>query len=153
MNKPKKALLWILNILQKHNCPYQISGGFAANIYGSNRPLADIDIEIPHEKFHKIIKEIEPFILQGPNHFKDENWDLYFAKIEYEGQKIDLCDGNLKITSHKTGEIVLNGVDFSKAVPKEIFGIEVQVIPKELLITYKEALGRDVDIEDIKQIT
>ena len=31
------ALKWIVGILNKHNIPYRIGGGFAAKMYGSSR--------------------------------------------------------------------------------------------------------------------
>ena len=44
--KTVDALRWIVGILEKKNILYQISGGFAAKLYGSSRPLNDIDIDI-----------------------------------------------------------------------------------------------------------
>ena len=54
MVKGKKALLWIVRILNKNNVPYQIEGGLAAIYYGSKRDLVDIDIFIPSFGFKKI---------------------------------------------------------------------------------------------------
>lgn len=53
MNKVKEALSWITNLLQKYNIPFQIAGGLAAQAYGSNRKLHDIDIDIPEIDFQK----------------------------------------------------------------------------------------------------
>jgi hypothetical protein len=40
------ALRWIIGILDRHNIQYQITGGFAAKLYGSSREVNDIDIDI-----------------------------------------------------------------------------------------------------------
>ena len=153
MEKTEKALRWILGILEKHKVTYQISGGFAAKLHGATRELADIDIEVPHEVFSKIMDEVKPFIFWGPTRFQDENWDLVYAKIEYGGQKVDITDGgSLKIIDGKTKEVVLRKIDFSDFIEKEIFGMRVKVIPKEKLIRYKSVLGRDVDKLDIEQM-
>lgn len=152
MEKTEEALRWILGILKKHESPYLIVGGFATKLYGATRELADIDLEIPHDKFQEIIEEVRPYIL-GPERFQDDSWDLIYAKLEYERQKIDIYDGNsLKITDNRTKEVVVNGIDFSTPVQKEIFGMSVNVIPKGTLIRHKSALRRDIDKMDIEQI-
>lgn len=153
MKKAKEALQWILGILEKHNSLYEISGGLAAITYGSKRELADIDIDIPSDKFREVVEEVKPYIFQGPDWYHDKNWDLFYAKLEYAGQKIDICDGDsFKIVDDKTGEIVIDGIDFSELETREVFGIKVFVMPKEKLIRYKSVLGRDVDKLDIQQI-
>lgn len=154
MAETEKALRWILGVLEKHKSRYLITGGFAARLYGSKRGLADIDIEVPHDKFPNIIADVRPYIFLGPERFQDKNWDLVYAKLEYAGQKIDICDGDsLKIIDDKTGRIVINGLDFSAPATKVVFGIRVSVIPKEILIRYKSVLDRDVDRADIAQIS
>jgi len=148
----KKALNWILSILKKYDSTYQITGGLAAIAHGAKRELVDIDIEVPHSTFQHIISEVRPYIFWGPARYQDKNWDLFYAKLEYAGQKIDICDGDsLKIVDDK-GKYILNGIDFSESETKEVFGVEVSVMPKEKLIRYKSVLGRDVDKRDIEEL-
>ena len=42
MKDTESSFRWIINILQNNNIPFQIEGGFASRLYGSNRELADI---------------------------------------------------------------------------------------------------------------
>jgi len=150
MRNTEKALKWIVKILRKHNAPFQISGGFAAKLYGSKRDLADIDIEVSQKHFKQIVPEIKPYIFFGPDWFHDKNWTLFYAKLKYEDQKIDFCEGEtLKIIDDKTGKVVIDGIDFSECEMKEAFGIKIPVMPKEKLIAYKKVLDRDVDRADV----
>ena len=86
----EKALKWIVNILKKHRVPFQIAGGFAAHIYGAKRPVNDIDLDIPEEKFKTILPDIEKYVTFGPNRLKDEKWDLDLIVLNYAGQMIDI---------------------------------------------------------------
>lgn len=85
----KRALEWIVGVLRKRQIPFQISGGCAAKIYGSQRELNDIDIDIPRDCFEKIIVDVKPFLIYGPSQYKDGKWDLYLMTLNYAGQEID----------------------------------------------------------------
>lgn len=152
MKDTKEALKWITDILQKHDIPFQITGGFAANIYGTKRELADIDIEIPAAAFDDVFAEVRDYIIYGPENYKDENWDLLLMTLKYKGQEVDICDSNPKIFNKLTGEWDETSVDLSKAVLKEVFGIQIPVVPIEDLIKYKKKLGREVDLIDVKEM-
>jgi hypothetical protein len=149
-NTAHAALMWITNIISKHNISYQIAGGLAARAYGSTRPLIDIDIDIPKEGFNKIIDEVRAFITFGPTQYKDETWDIYLMTLNYNGQEIDISDANsFKIYNKLRGAWNEFHTDFSKVSYIDIYGSSQPVIPRDELITYKRILARLVDQLDL----
>lgn len=152
MKNTEGALIWIVNILDSKKVQFQVTGGFAAKLYGSPRELADIDIDINDDDFEKIIDEVRPYIIFGPEQFKDENWDLRLMTLEYEGQVVDIC-GEATIFDKNNKEWILIKTDFSNCNYINIYSLDVPVISKESLVNYKNKLLRDVDVEDIKALT
>jgi len=71
--------------LGEHLIPFHISGGFAANIHGSNRPLSDI--EIPYEKIFESIDYVRKFTIDGQERYKDKESDLLLMTLKYKGQE------------------------------------------------------------------
>ena len=65
-----------------------ISGGFAARLYGATRDLADIDIDIPEDRFAELIPQVKEYIKLGPARYKDDNWDLFLMTL-YSLMRID----------------------------------------------------------------
>lgn len=63
----EKAFKWIVGILEKHDVPFQVTGGLAARVYGSTRALNDIDIDISDDDLDKIFPDVEEHIIFGPN--------------------------------------------------------------------------------------
>ncbi len=149
--KTINALKWIVEILNRKNIPYQISGGFAAKIYGSTRLLNDIDIDIPEDRFVDLVEEVRPYIVFGPKHYKDDKWDAYLMTLNFTGQEIDI-DGayEVKVSSKDRTEWVHIPVDFSKVNKMEVEGIVVNVISPMNLVKYKQHLDGDHQVEDIK---
>lgn len=146
----KEALIWITNIIQKHNIPFQIVGGLAAIAYGSKRPLADIDIEIPEDSFVKIQDEVSSYITFGPTQYKSEGWDLLLMTLNYKGQEIDLSGAyKTKIYSSNEKVWVTLDVDLSKVNHINIYGINLPVIRRDELIAYKKILSRPIDLQDL----
>ena len=154
MNKSQVALIWITNILNSHKVPFQISGGLAAKIYGSPRPLNDIDIDIPDANFPDILEEVKPYITYGPEQYKNPKWDALTITLDYYGQEIDITGATKGKMSNKQETAWLPiACDFNKVVYKEILGVKVPVISKEDLINYKKELGGDHQLFDIEAIS
>ncbi len=85
----KEALLWIIQILNDKKIPYQIVGGLAARLHGVDRPLADIDFDIPIEYASDLVNFLSPYISKPFKHYIEELWD-----IEYTPLSIDFRSGN-----------------------------------------------------------
>lgn len=152
-NDSKLAFIWIINVLKNLNVPFQITGGLAAIAYGAVRPLVDIDIDIPEEKFDLVKVEVGDFIVYGPNQFKDESWDLMLMTLNYHGQQIDLSGAfETRICNRITKKWQRFPADFSTAEIKSIFDMEVPVIAKGDLLHYKKLLLRPVDLIDVEHI-
>jgi len=152
--KTKEAFTWIIGILRQHRIPFHISGGFAANIYGSKRPLADIDIEVPDNKISIIKDDVKGFIIYGPKRYKDERFDLLLMTLRYKGQEIDICGiDSQKLFNKKTGKWEKESIDLSKATRKKAYGHLVPIIPLKNLIRYKKKIARDVDRKDVNALS
>jgi hypothetical protein len=153
MKNTEKAFHWIIDILQKQEIVYKISGGFAATIHGSTRALADIDIEMSDADIRRLEPFVKAYITYGPEQYRDADWDLLLMTLQYEGQVIDMASTNAKIFNKETGEWERLCADLTRIEIKEVYGKQVPVETKEGLIAYKKKLGRDVDIEDVRQLT
>ena len=147
------AFKWIVGLLQRHSVPFQIGGGFAARLYGSERELHDIDIGIPDNRFEELFPDIQEFVTYGPDRYSDEQWDLKLMSLKYRGQEIDLAGRDtIKFFDEERREWVPGYRELSNSEMKEAFGISVPIIPKEALVAYKRKLGRDVDLADVAAI-
>lgn len=149
----KIALQWITDILKKYGIPFQITGGLAAIAYGATRPLEDIDIDIPEDQFDVFKNDVKEFIRFGPERFKSDRWDLLLMTLNYRGQEIDISGAyDTQILNASTGHWQKLQENLEMATVKNIFGLDLPVIPLEKLIHYKKALARDVDLMDIQEI-
>jgi hypothetical protein len=151
MKLTKEALIWITNILNSHQIPFQIVGGLAVMAYGSSRELYDIDIEMPDECIEKIHPEVLPYITFGPDQLKGERWDLFLMTLNYKGQEIDLSGAyTTKIYSIKDKIWITLDADLSKVNYLNVYDVNLPVINRAALIAYKKILSRPVDLLDIE---
>ena len=154
MKNTEGAFHWIVSVLKKYDIPFQITGGLAAKVYGSKRPLNDIDIDIPDDRFEDITPDVNRYITYWSSRYKDERWDLLLMTLNYEGQKIDISGGStMRICDSRTNEWCLYPTDFSRFEEREIFGLVVPVVCKEDLINYKRMLVGEHQKEDIDSIS
>lgn len=146
-----EALRWVVDILKNNNVSFQLTGGFAAKLYGSTRELADIDIDIEENGFEKIFDEVKDYIIYGPKQYKDSNWDLMLMTLKYKNQIIDIA-GEEKIFDHEKKVWIQQRLDFTNGTYFTMYDLNVPVIPEEKLINYKKKINREVDIEDVKEL-
>lgn len=153
--KTLSALHWIIPILNKHDIPYRIGGGFAAHIYGSSRPINDIDFSLPGIHFPGIVSEVSEYITSGPKHYKNEKWDCDTLSLNYQGQEIDITDIDTLRMSNKEKTMWFQTIDhFRKfdTIPVEIGGMTVSLIDPRDLIAYKKHLDGDHQLVDIEAV-
>jgi hypothetical protein len=153
MKNTEAAFKWIVGLLKKYDIPFQVSGGFAARLYGSQRALADIDIGIPDSRFEELFPDIKQYLIYGPEHYQDNEWDLQLMILKYENQKIDIAGRDtIMIFDKSQGIWIPAHRDMTTSVDMEVYGTMVPVIPKEAMIAYKKKIAREVDIEDVQQL-
>jgi len=147
------ALKWLIDLLNRLEITYQIAGGLAAKVYGSDRTLVDIDVDLPNDAITKILPDLKDYLVYGPNRYQDSVWDIFLATIDYHGQMIDFtgADDPLMFDQQKQTWIKCE-INLSKAITCEIEGIELVVIAKDELIHYKSSLRREVDLLDLEAI-
>lgn len=138
------ALKWLIPILNKNNIPYRIGGGFASYVYGSKRPINDIDISLSGEYFDIIVSETKNYITSGPKHYINEKWDCYTLSLNYEGQEMDITDiDTLRMSNKEQTEWFQTKDDFRKFpnLIKIIEGVETSLIDPRDLLAYKKELA------------
>lgn len=146
----EKAFRWIIGLLDKHRIPFQIAGGFAARLYGSERELADIDIGIPDNRFDELYPDVKDYIVFGPERYLDDEWDVKLMTLTCEGQEIDIAgEDDIKIFDKENKIWVSGRQDLSTGEKMEVYGLTVPVIPKDALIAYKKKIMREVDRLDL----
>ena len=73
--------------------------------------------------------------------------------LRYEGQDIDIAGLDSKIFNKLTRGWEKCSGDLHNVEIKEVFGRSVPVELLDSLISYKTKLGREVDIDDVRQLT
>lgn len=145
------ALQWIIEILNRLNIQYQIAGGFAAKLYGSERELNDIDVEISEKDFYKILPEIHLYITWGPARFKNEKWDTMLIILDYKGQMIDISGvETAKMSNKERTKWIPNELSTFNTIDIEVADLIVKVIHPKGLIEYKKELDGEHQILDIQ---
>lgn len=153
MRRTKEAFHWIIKLLRKHRIPFQLTGGLAAELYGSQRPLADIDIDIPKNKFKSLVPEVKEYIVFGPARYKDKHWNLRLMTLKYNNQVIDICSSHKKIFDHFKKKWVEIDTHFHKSKMLYVFGLRVPTIAEGEFIAYKKELWRKVDKIDVEEMS
>lgn len=139
--KVLNALKWVVGILNEKNIPYCIGGGTATYLYGSGRPVYDIDISVSGKYFSTIVPLVKDYIIAGPKHYKNDEWDCTTLSLNYEGQDIDMTDADTLLMSKKDGTGWIRNKEIYQKHPnviKEIHGIHIPLMDPRVLLEYKQ---------------
>ena len=150
----KLAAEWIVGLLIDRNIPFLICGGLAAQGYGSERDLNDIDLFVPGEHFSSVVQAGQEFVSKSAAHRNEEGWDLTYVQFKYEGIKVEVGSAdNPRIFEASNQTWIPLSIDFSRLATVRLLGLDLPLMLREDLVRYKTALSRPVDIEDVRAIT
>jgi len=159
-NDPQKigqALSWIVALLNRHNIPYQICGGFAAKAYGATRPLVDIDFyaslqDSPHVQL--FMDEIRPYLIREFMPHLSASWDITYLALNYHGMHIEIAESTThpRFYNRRDGRWEEQVIDYAASTHILLYGVNIAIMPKDELLAYKSMLDREVDHQDIEQI-
>jgi hypothetical protein len=141
--KTRTALKWIADILNSHKVPYRIGGGMATFLYGSGRPVNDIDISVAGKYFAELLPVVKDYIVSGPKHYKNDKWDCDTLSLNYNGQDIDLTDVKTLLMSKKDGSGWIRNKEIYEKYPNidmEFEGVKVSLMNPQALLEYKQEL-------------
>ncbi|OQA18126.1 MAG: hypothetical protein BWY63_02155 [Chloroflexi bacterium ADurb.Bin360] len=149
-----QALEWLVALLKRHEVPYQIVGGLAAQAYGAERPLVDIDLYVPMELLQSAMAELSPYLIRNARPTQSAFWRLTYLALDYHGAPIQIADSTTdpRFYNRKDQRWEPQIIDYAASQRVTLYGVEVDVMPREELLRYKALLDREVDRADIQAL-
>lgn len=159
----KAALSFIIPLLEKYKFKWVITGGFACYVYGVDRLLTDIDIDIEVSKdsseFQAFYEDVSAYITQPLENFIDENYNNFNFELTYQNQIIDICPmDDLLIFNKETSsysKFYNNGFPDIEHIDFE--GFKLPLLSKQAVIENKEMLTKkdkwqQRDIDELRKL-
>lgn len=146
-----KALKIVIPILNEHNITYRVTGGLAGNLYGSQWQLHDIDIEVAQSDINKIVELFQEYLVIHLMRLVDDEFDLLMLTLVIHDIDVEINQAEDAFVFSQDATIRLNH-DLSKFNTVFFEGLEIRVQPLDGIIEYKELLGRENDLHDLKQL-
>ncbi|NCQ51758.1 hypothetical protein GW796_07685 [archaeon] len=134
----------VIELLNKHNVPYLLIGGYAMMLQGNQRTTQDIDIVLPlgYETGKKVKKALSNLPEKASDKIKDE-WfeedETIRVADEFTVDLLFKCGGGGKYNYANLSQY---------AEEKELNGIKVKTITPEGL-WYTKQTGREKDLPDL----
>lgn len=151
----KSALDWIIPLLKNREIPFQITGGFAAHLYGAARPVNDIDIDLPTSHLNLLLPDLSSYVANPAQRHKDATWDLYVCTLDFNGQLIDLTGASDAFIKNKdTGRWDALEMNFDTVVWRDAFGHSLPLQNQTDLIAYKLKIKYDEEkhLDDVAAV-
>ncbi len=149
--KTLNALKWIVEVLDGAGVSYRIGGGLATALYGSGRPVNDIDISLSGKYFPVIVPLVREYIVAGPKRYLSEKWDCETLSLSYHGQGIDLTDVDTLLMRDKDDSMWIKNKEIYGKWPDvrmEVEDMTVMLMHPRVLREYKEHLSGEHQEQD-----
>lgn len=147
-----KTLKTLSEYFVEQKISYQITGGLAACIYGAERPLYDIDIEIDAKDMAAVRDGLRQYVAKDIHHFQDDNFDLFMMTLDIDGIPVDISQTEPILHRLTGGEWQRLDARLDNANLMDVGGLQLPVVAKADLLRYKSIVKRSTDIDDIRQI-
>lgn len=152
--KQLEILRKITRLLEENVICYQVTGGTAAILWGVDRDTQDLDFDVSKKDIAKIREIFGKYITTDYHQYIGADFDLWLVICEIEGVPVEFgqSEGAMILgIGNKVWTPLPDTIKNARIV--EIDGDEVRLQATGDLIQYKEILGRDVDILDVKQLS
>jgi hypothetical protein len=146
-----QVLKFIIPIFQKHDIDYHVTGGLAGNLYGSQWFLRDIDIEVAQKDMDKVVELFREYITIQPTILVDEEFELLMMTLTINDIDVEINQAEDVFVCHQGMKVKLD-TDLSKAKIIIFENLEMRVQPLIDIIKYKEILGREEDLIDLRKL-
>jgi len=137
----------LLRLLNEFEVEYLIVGGFAVMKYSEPRYTKDLDVWVNNslQNSLRLVAALRRFGAPLDNDGITEQ-TFNARQIVYQ---LGVAPVRIDILTEITGVTFPHA--WSNKVPSTFYGVPVHFIAKEDLLTNKEALGREVDVNDLKK--
>lgn len=146
-----KALEVIISAFDEAGIWYRATGGLAGNLYGSAWPLHDIDLDYRRTDWPRIEKLLRAYLISLPEPYVDDEFNLTMAKARIGDVELELCQLENCFVA-RASEWHLLDPSPERREKRTWQHLPIWTLPLEDLIHYKEVLGRQADLEDLKRI-
>lgn len=149
----RAALRRLSELFADLDVPWQLVGGLAARAFGSDRPLVDIDVYVPDADLARVAEALGPDLTRAPDRHRDRHWDLTFLAADVHGWRVEVAGAeSARLRERGSGRWRPADIDFGESERRSVEGVSVPVMPRDRLLEYKRALGREVDRIDVRDL-
>ncbi len=84
------VILMLVDFFECYGIDYQFTGGFSANLFGSQWKLKDIDIETNLKSLYIIQREFQRQIVNPIQRYVDDEFDIWLLQLRINNIDIDI---------------------------------------------------------------
>jgi len=146
-----EAIDTVISALTGAGIWYRVTGGLAGNLHGSIWPLHDIDLDYLAADWNKISRALGSYLVDGPISYEDNEFRLVMARARIKSVEIELCQLEECFVAGPSGWHRLDS-DPARRESRSWGSGYIWVTPLDDLIAYKEIIGREADLSELRNL-